>query len=140
MPDLSDRINAYVARLSRLQDGLAEKLGRLVSGDAVMDSRLNQRLGTLALDQKTGQNHGMKPTTVSLAAAKARLSELVERAARGEPVLITRHGKPASMLVSAARMREPIDVQRLQALTRRLPVQPQGAREFVRQLRDEERY
>lgn len=37
---------------------------------------------------------------VSLRDAKARLSELVDAAARGEPTTITRHGKPAAVLVA----------------------------------------
>ncbi|HEX9903690.1 MAG TPA: type II toxin-antitoxin system Phd/YefM family antitoxin [Propylenella sp.] len=43
--------------------------------------------------------------TVQLREAKARLSALVEAAVSGEPTTITRHGKPAAMLVplSAAR-------------------------------------
>lgn len=38
---------------------------------------------------------------VPLAEAKARLSECVREAERGEPVIITRHGRPAAALVSA---------------------------------------
>lgn len=40
----------------------------------------------------------MKP--VNIADAKARLPELVERAARGEEVVIARNGKPRARLVS----------------------------------------
>jgi len=36
---------------------------------------------------------------VSLAAAKAHLSELVERAAAGDPIRITRRGKPVAQLL-----------------------------------------
>lgn len=47
----------------------------------------------------------MKDTTVSLADAKARLSELAELAAAGESVVITKRGKPVVRLsrVSASR-------------------------------------
>jgi prevent-host-death family protein len=41
---------------------------------------------------------------VSLAIAKARLSELVDRAADGEEVLITRNGKPMARLVKAKKI------------------------------------
>ena len=34
--------------------------------------------------------------TISLAEAKARLSELVDRAEAGEQIMITRHGRPAA--------------------------------------------
>ena len=41
--------------------------------------------------------------TVSLAEAKARLSELVARAAEGETVQITRRGKPVAQLTPMKR-------------------------------------
>ena len=43
----------------------------------------------------------MKP--VSLYDAKARLSELVQRACAGEEIVISRNGKPAARLVPVAR-------------------------------------
>ena len=39
---------------------------------------------------------------VNIAAAKARLPELVERAARGEEIIIARNGKPRARLVALA--------------------------------------
>lgn len=39
------------------------------------------------------------PKSVNIADAKARLPELVERAARGEEVIIARNGKPRARLV-----------------------------------------
>lgn len=44
---------------------------------------------------------------VNIAEAKARLSELVERAASGEEILIARHHKPVARLVPVARGRGP---------------------------------
>jgi prevent-host-death family protein len=38
-------------------------------------------------------------TSVNIADAKARLPELVERAARGEEIVIARNGKPRARLV-----------------------------------------
>ena len=38
--------------------------------------------------------------TVSFANAKARLSELVERAAAGKAACITRRGKPAAQIIA----------------------------------------
>jgi len=40
-------------------------------------------------------------TSVGSYEAKTHLSELLERVARGERILITRHGRPAAMLVPA---------------------------------------
>jgi prevent-host-death family protein len=39
------------------------------------------------------------PQPVNIADAKARLAELVQRAARGEEIVITRNGKPQARLV-----------------------------------------
>ena len=38
-------------------------------------------------------------TTVNSVDAKTHLPQLLERVSRGEKILITRHGKPAAMLV-----------------------------------------
>ena len=42
-----------------------------------------------------------KHATVSLYEAKTRLSHLVDRASRGDEVVITRHGRPVARLVAA---------------------------------------
>jgi len=77
---------------------------------------------------------------VSLAHAKAHLSELVERAAAGEPVCITRRGKPVAQITGVATPRKPIDVTALRALTDAMPMQQESAGEFIRRMRDEDRY
>ena len=43
-----------------------------------------------------------KPETINIAAAKARLPELVERASSGEEIVLARHGKPKARLVPIA--------------------------------------
>lgn len=48
-----------------------------------------------------------KPATVSLYEAKTRLSHLVDRALRGEEVVITRHGRPVVRLVPERPARAP---------------------------------
>jgi prevent-host-death family protein len=78
--------------------------------------------------------------TVNLAAAKARLSELVERAAAGEPVQITRRGKPVAQIIAIATKKKPIDVSRLRALTDKMPKQRESAGTFIRRMRDSDRY
>jgi prevent-host-death family protein len=40
-----------------------------------------------------------KRETINIAAAKARLPELVERAANGEEIILARNGKPKAKLV-----------------------------------------
>lgn len=82
----------------------------------------------------------MPDKTVSIADAKAHLSELAEQAAAGETVIITRRGKPIACMSSAARPRKPVDAKRLRALTAAMPRQPEDAAALVRRMRDEERY
>ena len=77
---------------------------------------------------------------VSLADAKAHLSALVARAEAGETVCITRRGKPVARLVAAERPRQKVDVARLKAFTDTLPMQTESAGEFIRKMRDSDRY
>jgi prevent-host-death family protein len=77
---------------------------------------------------------------VTLAHAKAHLSELVERAARGEPIRITRRGKAVARLTGVERRQKPVDLETLQALTRSMPMQPSPAGSWLRSVRDDSRY
>ncbi len=78
--------------------------------------------------------------SINLADAKAHLSELVERAAAGEAVGITRRGKSVAQLVPADIPRKPISLGALQAVTAAMPKQVEPARDAIRTLRDEARY
>jgi prevent-host-death family protein len=77
---------------------------------------------------------------VSLADAKAHLSELVERAAAGEAVCITRRGKPVAQIIAVDYPQKRIDAAVLKAMTDAMPVQPETTRDFIRRMRDEDRY
>jgi prevent-host-death family protein len=77
---------------------------------------------------------------VSIAEAKARLSELVETAAGGTPVEITRRGKPIARIVPIVPARRPIVAAELKALTDQMPLQKEDSGTFMRRIRDEERY
>ena len=77
---------------------------------------------------------------VNLADAKAHLSELVAEAAAGNPVCITRRGKPVAQIIAAEVPRERVDVAALRAMTQSMPVQRRNARDFIRRMRDEDRY
>jgi prevent-host-death family protein len=77
---------------------------------------------------------------VSLADAKARLRELVERAAAGEAVCIRRRGKPVAQITALDTARKGIDPAELKTMTDAMPVQPETAREFIRRMRDADRY
>ena len=78
--------------------------------------------------------------TVSLADAKARLSELVGRVEAGEVVEITRRGKLVAKLNGAETPKRAIDIAALRALTDGQPMQAQTASEFIREMRDSARY
>lgn len=76
----------------------------------------------------------------SLSEAKAKLSELVDLAAAGEPVVITRHGKPVLELVRPRVARKPVDIDALRKLTERQPKQRESAGTFMHRLREDARY
>ncbi len=76
----------------------------------------------------------------SLADAKARLSELIDKVEAGETVEITRRGKTVAKVVPAEKRLKPIDWDSLRRFTASQPMQKQGAGEFVRWMRDTDRY
>jgi prevent-host-death family protein len=78
--------------------------------------------------------------TVSIAEAKAHLSELVDQAEDGDPVCITRRGKPVAQLVAVTKPRKRIDTAALRALTERMTPQAESAGDFIRRMRDTDRY
>lgn len=82
----------------------------------------------------------MEPKSVSLAQAKARLSELTELTAVGETVLITKHGKAVGKLSGPEKPRKPVDLAVLQRVTAAMPRQPEDAGRFMRDIRDDARY
>lgn len=83
---------------------------------------------------------------VSLAEAQEKLSELIDRVARGEKVDILRDGEPVATLRAPERphesgqKKEPINFKRLEALWKDMPKQSEDAGTFVRRMRDEDRY
>jgi prevent-host-death family protein len=89
-------------------------------------------------DQVNGQEPKMR--SVSLTAAKAHLSELVERAESGDTVRITRRGKPVAQITAIKRPRKRIDLAALRAMTDATPRQAETSRDFIRRMRDEDRY
>ena len=89
-------------------------------------------------DQLDGQDPVLR--NVNLADAKAHLSKLVEWAAAGDTVCITRRGKPVAQITAVQTPRKRIDLSALRALTDMMPVQRESARDLVRRLRDQDRY
>jgi prevent-host-death family protein len=89
-------------------------------------------------DHIIGQESRVK--RVNLAHAKAHLSELVERAAAGEAVCITRHGKAVAQITAVDTPRKRIDPTALRAMTDAMPMQLQTARDFIRRMRNDDRF
>lgn len=77
---------------------------------------------------------------ISLAEAKARLSELIDRVEAGDTVEITRRGKPVAQLTAIVRPRKQVDIRSLKALTDQMSPAPQSAEDLVRGMRDSDRY
>jgi prevent-host-death family protein len=82
----------------------------------------------------------MQVSEINLADAKARLSELVERAEAGERVQILRRGKPVAELVPVDGAKKTINLDMLKAVTEGTPKQREGARKLIRRMRDTARY
>ncbi len=79
-------------------------------------------------------------TVVTVAEAKAHLSELVERAAKGETVCVTRRGKPVAKIAPIAEPIKRVDVSMLREITAGMAVEAEPEGKFMRRIRDEERY
>lgn len=82
----------------------------------------------------------MDRRTISLAEAKARLSELTDLAEHGEEIVITKRGRPVAVLSRIQQPRRPLDLSAARDLVRGLPAQGESSADFVRRMRDEERY
>ena len=77
---------------------------------------------------------------ITLADAKAHLSELVDRVEAGDSIDITRRGKPVARLTAPVRPRKRIDAALLLALTAAMPPQDESAADLVSSMRDGDRY
>lgn len=74
--------------------------------------------------------------TVTLVEAKARLSELLDKVAAGEEVVITRHGRPAARIAAVSPPKQPI--ADLSAFRATMPRLRKPSHVLIRQMRDEE--
>lgn len=72
---------------------------------------------------------------VTVAEAKAQLSSLLDAVEGGEPVVITRRGKPIAQMVPRRPVRDLLP--QLQALREALPPQSSSGVDTIRSLRDE---
>lgn len=76
-----------------------------------------------------------------IAEAKAKFSELIDRAARGEEVLITRHGKPVVRWSRPAQREagRAVSVAELRAALAKQPMQQNSITDDIIAMRREER-
>jgi prevent-host-death family protein len=79
-------------------------------------------------------------SAVTLSDAKARLSELVDRVEAGDTIDITRRGKRVARLTAIAAPRKSVDLGALQSLTAAIRASTETAGDFVRSMRDGDRY
>lgn len=77
---------------------------------------------------------------IGIAEAKAKLSELIERAQKGEEIIIERHGKPIARLTPEQPKKKPLDVEGLKKHLASMPKSDTPAGETVRRMRDDARY
>ena len=74
---------------------------------------------------------------VSVAQAKAHLSEILDRVEAGETVVITRRGRPIASLSGVPAPRKPIDFEGLKKFRESMPQLERPSAEIIRQMRDE---
>ena len=75
--------------------------------------------------------------TVSLAQAKARLSELLDKVETGQEVVITRRGKAVAHLSAAIAPKRPLPLSELAGFRASMPRLRSSAAKLVREVRDE---
>ena len=75
---------------------------------------------------------------MSLAHAKAHLSELLNTVEAGDEVVITRHGRHVVSVLPARPIKEPMPLQRLAELRRQVPAWQGKSAASLRALRDAE--
>ena len=75
---------------------------------------------------------------MSLAHAKAHLSELLNTVESGEEVIITRHGRPVARVLPASPSKQMLPLQRLAELRQQVPAWQGNSAVLLRELRDAE--
>lgn len=75
---------------------------------------------------------------MSLAQAKAHLSELLNTVELGGEVVITRHGRPVARVLPVAPIKQVLPLQRLAKLRQQVPARQGSSAESLRELRDAE--
>jgi prevent-host-death family protein len=79
----------------------------------------------------------LERSSVSVAQAKARLSEILARVESGEEVVITRRGIPVARVCPERRPRKALDLRAIDRIRESLPRGKISSTQIIRQLRDE---
>lgn len=77
---------------------------------------------------------------VTLSDAKAKLGGIVRLVESGEEVVITRRGRPIARVIREPGTTVADEIPSLAAFRAGQSLQPESAGEFIRRLRDEDRY
>ena len=77
--------------------------------------------------------------TVTLAHAKAHLSELLDKVEAGEEVVITRHGRPVAHVSAVVRPKRPLPLEELAEFRATMPRLRRSSAVLLRKARDQER-
>jgi len=84
------------------------------------------------------RSRDMSERTVSIAEAKARLSELI---ASGEEIVVTKRGVPVATLQPLPALRKKkLDLGWLREMTKDMPYQEEDSGSFMRRVRDTDLY
>ncbi len=75
---------------------------------------------------------------MSLAHAKAHLSELLNTVESGQEVVITRHGRPVARVLPAIAVKQALPLARLAKLRQQIPSRKGSSADALRELRDAE--
>ncbi len=74
---------------------------------------------------------------VSVAEAKAHLSQILDRVEAGEMVTITRRGRPVARMSGIPAPKKPIDFEALKKFRESMPALERSSAEIIREMRDE---
>lgn len=75
--------------------------------------------------------------TVTLAQAKAQLSQLLNKVEAGEEEIVTRRGRPVAHIRGVEKKQEPIPFDELAAFRARMPELKKSSVELLSEMRDE---
>lgn len=84
----------------------------------------------------TAETQAAARRSVSVADAKAHLSELLNAVEAGETVQITKRGKPVTTLSPVQRKKQPVDLEWLRSVTDGMQYSDISAVDIVREMRD----